>query len=154
MSVWGPGPYENDDALDWLSEIESDPSVVALNDAFDGVLSRGYTEYLEVSEVAAAICAAMLVAALAAESIADVPLSAHAARQMHQSYLRMLPTARRNLAWRAERSLRACSNASRSELYEMTHEIESLGARWLEGVDALLRRLGAATADASGTGRT
>jgi Domain of unknown function (DUF4259) len=151
MSVWGPEPLENDDALDWLSEIESAPDVVALNDAFDDVLSRDSAEYLEVSEVAAAICAAMLVAALVAESIADTPLSEAAARHMRQSYLRLLPSARLSLVRRAARSLRACADGSRSELHEMTHEIEPLGRRWLDGVDALRRRLDAVTADIRGT---
>ena len=141
MSVWGPGPLENDDALDWLAELESEPSIVALNEAFDDVLRTDGADYLEVTDGAAAVCAAVIVAALVADTLEGIPLSEHAGRQLRRHYTGLLPSARTSLIRRALQSLNACADETRSELFELTHEAPAVGQAWLEEIDAMRLRL-------------
>jgi hypothetical protein len=148
MSLWGPNPLDNDDAVDWLTELESEPSVVALNAAFDEVLSGD--EYLEVDQCAGALCAALMTAALLADEVDDCGLSEPAAHRLRQSFLRLLPSARRGLVSRALRSLQACTDKTRSELFELTHEAQPLGRAWLDAAEALRQRLVDGADDARG----
>ena len=64
MSIWGAGAEENDDAADWLADLAEEPTVIALNEAFDEVLSLERDDYLEVTEGAIAVAAAYVVAQL------------------------------------------------------------------------------------------
>ena len=141
MSLWGPGPLDNDDALDWLAEFESEPGIVALNDAFDDVLRPDDADYLEVPEAAAAICAAVIVAALVADTPEGAPLSERAIRELRRSYMGLLPSAKGRLVRRALESLKACTHETRSELFELAHEVPAIGQAWLEELDAVKLRL-------------
>ena len=58
MAEWGPGPFENDDAADWVYDLEAG-SIVVLRRALDIATLR----YLEVREASIAIAAAEVIAA-------------------------------------------------------------------------------------------
>lgn len=46
MGAWGYGSFENDDALDWLAELED---VSQLEEALDAVITNG-GEYIETGD--------------------------------------------------------------------------------------------------------
>ena len=62
MGAWGEKAFENDSALDWFAELETD-GVDALRDLLSRVADTDDEQYLDVDEGAPAIAAAEIVAA-------------------------------------------------------------------------------------------
>ena len=62
MGAWGEKAFENDSALDWFGELESE-GVAALRELLERVADADEEEYLDVDEGAAAVAAAEIVAA-------------------------------------------------------------------------------------------
>lgn len=71
MGAWGTGVFDNDDALDWVSELETE-GLQAAGGAVQTVL-EGAPNYLEAPECAAALAAAEVIAALRGRPAADLP---------------------------------------------------------------------------------
>jgi Domain of unknown function (DUF4259) len=72
MGAWGAGSFDNDDAGDWVWELEDTEDTAILDEAFSQVTERG-EDYLEASECSVAIAAAEVVAALRGRPAADLP---------------------------------------------------------------------------------
>ena len=62
MGAWGEKAFENDSALDWLNDLESE-GVDALRDLLARVTDTDEEDYLDVDDGASAIAAAEIVAA-------------------------------------------------------------------------------------------
>ena len=71
MGAWGAGPFENDDAADWASDLESATDLTLVNAALRAA-AEGDT-YLEAPEASAAVAAAEVVAALAGKPSESLP---------------------------------------------------------------------------------
>ena len=71
MGAWGAGSFENDDAMDWVSELE-DEGLIAAGAALQEILELA-EEYLEAPACSAALAAAEVVAALRGHPAADLP---------------------------------------------------------------------------------
>ncbi len=63
MGAWGTGSFDNDDAGDWVVELEAAEDFGPISSAFEAVLEVG-DDYLELPEAGAGIAAAEVVAAL------------------------------------------------------------------------------------------
>ncbi len=72
MGAWGPGSFENDDALDWVYELEKARNFQILADAFQTVLDLK-DDYLEAPESCIAICAAEVTAGLLGNPADELP---------------------------------------------------------------------------------
>lgn len=72
MGAWGTGSFENDDALDWVFELEKERNFQFLADAFETVLDQKDT-YLEAPDCSVAICAAEVTAGLLGNPADDLP---------------------------------------------------------------------------------
>lgn len=72
MGAWGTGSFENDDAMDWVYELEDAKNFQILADAFDTVLDQK-DEYLEAPDCCIAICAAEVTAGLLGNPADDLP---------------------------------------------------------------------------------
>jgi hypothetical protein len=59
MGAWGSGPFENDDAGDWVYDLEGADDLSLVHDALD----VAGTSYLDANEGAVAVAAATVVAA-------------------------------------------------------------------------------------------
>ena len=68
MGAWGHGSFENDDALDWVAELETD-GIAAIRKA----LKLSAREYIEVDQGSNAIAAAELVAAARGHRADELP---------------------------------------------------------------------------------
>lgn len=143
MSIWGPGIADNDDAADWLDEFMDEPSIMALHDAFDEVLSGENSDYVEVTEGAAAVAAAQIVTELFSKGGAkrliedeDVLLGGKGSvKQLH-------PGSRLHLVERAMRALSTVVyGAATSELHELVHEDAKLAKTWMKSMQGLEVRL-------------
>jgi hypothetical protein len=71
MGAWGAGSFENDDAMDWIAELEDEGLIVA-GAALQEIIEVA-DEYLEAPACSAALAAAEVVAALRGHPAADLP---------------------------------------------------------------------------------
>ena len=130
MGVWGSGPFENDDAGDWVYDLEGADDFALVRDALDVAGSR----YLDAGEGAAAVAAAAVVAAaLDTGAIEGLPeevvawLEAHA-RQAEPADAQLASAALDRVT------------GEHSELADLWDEAPE-GPTWRSGVTALAQRL-------------
>jgi hypothetical protein len=71
MGTWGTDAFGNDDAMDWLAELESE-GLPAAGGAVQAVLELA-PEYLEAPVCAAALAAAEIIAGLRGHPAAELP---------------------------------------------------------------------------------
>ena len=72
MVTWGPGNFENDEAMDWVAELESYSDDGPIVDALNTVIDQA-DEHPEAPDCKAAIAAAEIVAAMMGEPPEDCP---------------------------------------------------------------------------------
>jgi hypothetical protein len=72
MGAWGIGSFENDDALDWVIELEEAKNFRILADAFDIVLDQKDNQP-DAHDCTLAICAAEVTAGLLGYPADDLP---------------------------------------------------------------------------------
>ena len=71
MGAWGSGPFDNDDAADWLAELE-DRGIEAIAAAFDAIPSD-VAQYVEIPECSAAVAAAEVLAIMRGNESGRIP---------------------------------------------------------------------------------
>jgi len=76
MGVWGPGVFENDDALDFVAELEEDTDARVLVEALDRMKSEDNPP--DIPACHRALVAAELVAARIGKRSSDMPEEANA----------------------------------------------------------------------------
>lgn len=78
MGAWGSGVFENDDASDWVWELEDDTDGGVLTDALRLVADAPEDEYVEAPESCNALAAAEIVATAHGRPGASLPTEASA----------------------------------------------------------------------------
>lgn len=68
MGAWGTGFFENDDALDWISELEDTG-----HDAIQSALMVADEEEIEAPDASCAVAAAVIVLAMAGSTFKALP---------------------------------------------------------------------------------
>ena len=134
MGAWGTGPFENDDAGDWLFELEESRDGGAILAALQEVTEREAGEELEAGEATNAIAAAEIVAALHEFPLADLPDNAREWVDAHEELeaADWIPAA-----------LAAIKRVRKSsELKELWDESKT-PAKWYATLDDLVKRLNA-----------
>jgi Domain of unknown function (DUF4259) len=71
MGTWGVGTFENDEASDWVYELEKSRDLSVLRSTIDAL--RDATGYLEAPTCVNALAAAEVVAALVGKPASDLP---------------------------------------------------------------------------------
>ena len=71
MGAWGAGPFENDDAMDWLAELESARDLGVVRSALESVTAA--EDYVEGPVGSIALASAEVVAALRGKPGVDLP---------------------------------------------------------------------------------
>lgn len=128
MGTWGPGPFENDDASDWLYSLEDSSGPSTVREALD-VAAVGY---LELYMGAVTIAAAEVVAAASGHPSAAEP---DAVREWVNQY-------GGEFGKDDIRAAIAAIDRAYSEQSEIRHLWEDTGRReWNEAVEGLRRRL-------------
>jgi hypothetical protein len=131
VGAWGSGPFENDDASDWVWELEDDTDGTVLVDAFTEVLELPDDEYIEAPECSNAIAAAEIVVSARGSRTAGLPTEATAWLDAHAA---VIDDRIAGLATAAVRRI-----AADSELKELWEEAND--SSWAEGVASLQARL-------------
>jgi hypothetical protein len=130
MGAWDIGSFENDDAADWLPELEESEGVSILEDAFARIIDTG--GYLEVPDCSIAIAAAEVVAALRKRPSDELPdsVGAFVARAGSLPSPELVASASKAVA----------RIAAGSELQELWADSDQSG-EWLALMSALQARL-------------
>ena len=131
--AWDTGPFDNDDALDWVWElVESDDLSVVRSALFEAAQSRGY---LEAPTASMAIAAAEVVAALKGKSREDLPAEVGDwIRENQQDVPEDVVAAARDAISRA-------MDGESSELAQLWSESGRLADAWRSDLQNLLSRL-------------
>jgi hypothetical protein len=64
VSIWGPGPFDNDDGADWFAELRDEPLLEKVREALQEVADSDHFGYHDVADGAEAIAAAEVLAEL------------------------------------------------------------------------------------------
>lgn len=132
MGAWGHTTFENDDALDWVYELEEASGTDVLVSALEGIADA---DYLEASEASAALASAEVVAALDGRPAASLPPEVEAWVKENQEPVDA------DLLMLARSAVERISRES--ELQELWSESGD-EAEWQESLEDLLQRLVAA----------
>jgi hypothetical protein len=131
MGAWGPGNFENDDAVDWLRKAMTTRRLEPIERMVWQVASAPSSEYLEASDAAIALAAGEIVAALRGRYSFD------ASAEMI-SWIEELP--KPDTGPLAEAAAAAVGRVlAASELAELWRESGS--ELWTDNLQDLLRRL-------------
>jgi len=131
MGVWGAGSFENDDALDWIWELETSADFALLDTSLDAVLNASPGE-MGASDWAVALAAAEIVAALGGRPEGGLPEEA-------ESWVAGKSTPPASLTVKARAAVAAAS--ADSELRDLWEEARDLET-WRASVAELEGRLG------------
>jgi len=73
MGAWGNGIFENDDAADWVGDLEEGGDASFLRSTLDAVAGTTSSAYVDAGEASCALAAAEVVAACAGAPAGDLP---------------------------------------------------------------------------------
>jgi hypothetical protein len=133
MGIWGPGGFENDDAMEWFGELERRPDTSVLKDALETVEEEDdEDEFVEASESCVGIAAAEIVAALRGKPAASLP-------EKIATWVKGRPAPSSGLIKRARRAIEIIYR--NSELAELWEEAGK-AAQWKSEMKSLMGRLG------------
>lgn len=76
MGAWGAGPFENDDAADWVWELEDDENGSVVIAALSEIVDLPWGDDIEAPEASNAIAAAEIIAAARGSHGAQLPSEA------------------------------------------------------------------------------
>ncbi len=130
MGTWGSGPFENDDAADWVYDLEDADDLTLAMDAIERVRN---SDYVDAYDASVALAAAEVIAAAGGAPHADLP----------EGVSRWLTEADPDVA--ADHGEAATAAVARirgedSELAELWAEVDA--AEWHSHLDDLVERLG------------
>ncbi|MGZ8216812.1 DUF4259 domain-containing protein [Methylomagnum sp.] len=134
MGAWSCESFGNDDACDWVYELEESDHLDFVESTLDAVLATG-DDYLEASDATRAIAAAEVIARLQGNVGLRDSYSKSADNWVDK--VKLVPSA--NLANKARRALDRILGES-SELFELWQESEESDA-WVEAVTHLKERI-------------
>jgi hypothetical protein len=136
MGCWSADSFGNDDALDWLAELESQRDLRGVEAALDAVLDMG-DGYVEAPQASAALVAAEVVAA----ALGKPGTAAVANKSLTQWLETVKPVPTAEIAAKARAAVDRIRDDD-SELHELWQDTDDYAA-WLADVNDLAERLGA-----------
>lgn len=131
MGTWGLTSFENDDALDWVIELENAADTTILRDTLSFV-NQSEDDYLDTSDSCFALAAAEVVAALGGKPSPNLPNEV-------AKWVAGRGEPEPALLSHAKKAVKAVLEDSElKDLWEETDEHED----WVRDVEGLLERLG------------
>jgi hypothetical protein len=137
MGAWGAGPFENDDAIDWVAELAGSRDASPVLTALQRVVDAKETDYLQAPEASIAVAAAEAVSAALGAPPANLPPELGAWIDKHRDAI--VPDMVKK---GYEATVRV---ATKSELRELWDESD-WADEWHAAMTDLQRRLSGATA--------
>ena len=130
---WDVGPFDNDDALDWVWELSESNDISVVEEALQNAIST--SGYLEAPTGSVALAAAEVVAALKGQPRAQLPDEVTTWVASHQLEVddQLVKAARQAIAH--------VKNSQSSELAQLWSDSEELLNQWHKDLADLERRL-------------
>jgi hypothetical protein len=136
MGAWGEGNFDNDDASDWLLELEKSKGLDFLLSPIKAALSA--TDYLEAPNCSETLAAAEVIAASISGDHTSIPEGAQAWLSKKHGLFRCSVKIEREHAVLASKAISKILGAS--ELKELWQETPSY-SNWRQHQQALIARL-------------
>jgi hypothetical protein len=130
MADWGPGIYENDDAMDWIYDLLDSGGLSRVKHALDVVEEDGADD-IEIADCRIALAAADLVAALEGDINPNLPPEA-------EEWLALVTKSASNLHSKAEDVVRNIADSSPLKNY---YKANGKISEWKEVINNLIKRL-------------
>ncbi len=131
--AWDTGPFDNDDALDWVWELSESDDLSVVASAVHGAIEA--SSYLESPTGSIAVAAAEVVAALKGNPRADLPVEVTDWVKAHRV------AAGDDLTEAARKAIALVLNADSSELAQLWSDSDELANVWKADLQNLLKRL-------------
>jgi hypothetical protein len=144
MSIWGPGPFENDDAADWLTDLDEEPSLATIEEALTELVHPAHVGYAEIPECCTAVAAAEVLARLVEASYESDVLEDKTWSNLAAELGEQKPTDIKRYVDQACAAVDfALSDTDDSELQQVWQEDEDKSgfAAWTAVMQHLLKRL-------------
>ena len=146
MSIWGPGPFENDDGADWFADLQDEPTLKTIRAALEEIADPQHIGFVEVIDGAAAVGAAEVLAELLG-SPGDDPVFDDEVEEMEEELKADLAKAdKRELKKLIKQAIDALevvlTDSENSELRQMWEEQDDGMPEWIEAMTSLQERLG------------
>jgi hypothetical protein len=132
MGAWGAKSFQNDDACDWVYELEEDSDLAVIEETLAAIAEADKDDYLEAPECSTAIGAAEVVAALLQRPSPDLP---DEAKNWVQNFSGQIPATLPKLAVRTITRIK--SDSELKELWDESDEADE----WYAVINELEERL-------------
>ena len=145
MSIWGPGPFENDDAADWFADLRDEPSLDLIKQVLAEIAEPAHIGYIEVTDGAEAVAAAEVLAELLG-SPGDEPVLDEETEELAETLRDAIKREdRRNIKKLAQTAIDSIeivlNDTEDSELRQMWEEQPEEMPAWITAITALQQRL-------------
>ena len=151
MSIWGPKPSENDDAIDWLNEFIESPSLDLLEEALSEVADPAHVGYVEIPEGGIAVVAAEVLGQILGANAEDPTLKPDEVLPLVGLVEDVEPLVVMRLVDQALVAVqRVMDDEEHSEMRQVYDEDESGVEEWMNEMKALIKRLQAVRPEIEG----
>lgn len=145
MSIWGSGPFENDDGADWFADLRDEPSLESIREAFEEIADPAHVGYVEVTDGAEAVAAAEVLAELLG-SLGENPVIDNELEDLTNALKKELESeSKRDIKKLVKQAIDALdvvlNDAENSELRQMWEEQPEEMPAWITAMIALQQRL-------------
>lgn len=135
MGTWGIKPFENDLALDFLTDFEENKSFSFLRRAVEGVITE---DFLEAAVISEAIAALEIIAAIKGNAIDEFPeMETLSLEDLESKFSSKITNYLMDLC---EDAIGIITRADDNEMVELLEEADVL-EEWIEIIDDLNERL-------------
>ena len=131
--AWDTGPFDNDDALDWVWELTESSGLAVVQEALNSAVDT--TGYLEAPTASRALAAAEVVAAMHGKPRPQLPDEVSAWLETHKLAVT------EDLVTTARRVVLNVQDLESSELAQLWSESDDLAEIWAADLSDLLERL-------------
>lgn len=145
MSIWGPGPFDNDDGADWFADIRDEPSLEMIREAIEEISDPHHVGYLEVTDGAEAVAAAHVLAELLG-SPGDNPVFDDELEEVAETLKAEIEKeGKRDIQKLIKQAIDALeivlNDTENSELRQMWEEQSEMMPQWVAAMTSLQQRL-------------
>jgi hypothetical protein len=145
MSIWGSGPFENDDSADWIADLRDEPSLQSIREALDEITDFSHIGYIEVTDGAEAVAASEVLAELLGSPGEDPVLNEELNELAEALKAQLKRESKRDIQILVKQALDALdiilNDAENSELRQMWDENIEAMPLWTEAITKLQLRL-------------
>jgi hypothetical protein len=142
MSIWGPGPFENDDGADWVGDLLDQPDLELIREPLEEVSDPTHAGFIDLADCCEAIGAAEILAQLLDASASELELPAEQVGKLRAELDAESLAARQKLIRDALTAVELVVNDEENSELRQALEDDAEGlAQWIKAMRDLQSRL-------------